>query len=407
MNQQELFASALGLEQPWYIESIDFTPGVTWLEGSITLKLSFIRGTKFPGSDGNFYTAYDTTERKWQHLNFFQHKCFLIAPAPRIMLPNGKTEMVELPWTREGSHFTLFFEAFAMMLIEREMPISKVAKLMNVHDGVIRRVFNYHIAKALKTQDLSTLCSMGVDETSVKKGHNYVTVAVDLETREVIHVTDGKDKQTLKAVKEHLIAQNGKPEQVKHLSMDMSPAFIAGAQEHFPNASITFDKFHVVKLINKAMDDTRRAEQAGCKALKGTRYSWLKNDQNLEPDQIKLRTELAESFPRLGEAYRMKVQFNTFWTEESPAKAKIFLEEWCRKATFSGLKHFENVAITITKHLEGIVEHISTKINNGILEGINSKIQLAKKRARGYRNMDNFKAMIYYLCADLKLNLPM
>lgn len=250
MNQQELFALALGLQEPWHIDSIDFNPGITWNEGNMTIKISFTCGAKFAASDGNFYTAYDTTKRKWQHLNFFQHKCFLIAPAPRIMLPDGKTEVVELPWTREGSRFTLLFEAFAMMLIEREMPISKVAELMGVHDGVIRRIFNYRVTEARKTQDLLAVISIGVDETSVKKGHKYVTVAVDLETRQVIHVTDGKDKQTLKAVKEHLVAHKGQPEQVKHLSMDMSPAFIAGAAEHFPAAFITFDKFHIVKLIN-------------------------------------------------------------------------------------------------------------------------------------------------------------
>jgi transposase len=406
MTQIDLFSKAIGLEAPWYIVDIDFSPTDGMVAGEMNIYLDFVKGSRFLGSDGIGYTGYDTRPRKWQHLNFFQHTCYIHAHVPRLKLASGQTEMVEVPWAREGSHFTLQFEAFGMMLIRSEVTLSKVGEILGVNPGRVARFFNHWVTLAREGQNLKDLCSVGIDETSVKKGHEYVTLAVDLDTRKVIHVTPGKDKSTLGALKEHIITKNGLPLEVSMMSMDMSPAFIAGAAEHFPNAEVTFDRFHIVKLINEAMDHTRRMEQAACKPLKGTRYIWLRNEDTLNEEQLRARDYLKEAYPKIGSAYRLKLQFNTFWTSESTGQAQAFLQEWCKAALASELQPFIKVAGTVQRHLNGILSYITTGITNGILEGINSKVQLAKKRARGFRNIENFINMIYFLTADLKMPYP-
>ncbi len=123
--------------------------------------------------------------------------------------------------------------------------------------------------RALSADKPTKLKKLGMDETSSRKGHRYVTLAVDLDERRVVHVTEGKDKATVKAVKEHLESKGLDIKQVKHASMDMSPSFISGVNEYFPEAEIHFDRFHVVKLLNEAMDEVRKLERKEHDALKG------------------------------------------------------------------------------------------------------------------------------------------
>ena len=133
------------------------------------------------------------------------------------------------------------------------------------HTGVnpqrVWTVFNHWVGRARKSDAPSSITRLGVDETSTEKGHNYVTPGVDLDAGRVLHVTEGKGKATLKDIQEHLENKGVPEEQVKELSMDLSPAFIAGAAKSFPSAEIIFDRFHVVKLLNEAMDKVRQAER--------------------------------------------------------------------------------------------------------------------------------------------------
>ena len=159
---------------------------------------------------------------------------------PRITTTDGHVVTVEVPWSRPGSGFTLLFEAFAMALIEREMPVNRVAEVLGVNPQRVWAVFNHWIEKARQADDPSSITSLGVDETSSRKGHQYVTLGVDMTTSRVIHACGGKGKSTLKNIQQHLESKGVPKEQITQLSMDLSPAFIAGAAESFPAAAITF-----------------------------------------------------------------------------------------------------------------------------------------------------------------------
>ena len=400
-NSQEIFTIALGLESPWYIKEVRFNKKNSRLD----IYLGFTKGHKFKSEDGKLNTAYDTVERSWQHLNFFQHHCYLHAKVPRVKQDGGKVQTQSVPWARPQSGFTLLFEAFAMLLIESEMPVNKAAKILGIYPNRIWTIFNYWIPRAHLADKIEHLEQVGFDETSTKKGHHYLTTMVDLQERRVLYACQGKDSDCIKKNVEYLEEKQVDIKQIKQVCIDMSPAFISGCNSYLPDADITFDKFHVVKEVNKAMDELRKLERRGNDLLKGHKYTLLKS--KLTPKLKEERDLLLEYYPRLGEGYRLKQLFTEFWELKDKQEAEGYLAFWCDLAEDSKIQPFAKAARTIKAHWTGIINYIESRINNGILEGLNSKIQLAKKRARGYANAKNFINMIYFLCGKLKFDYPL
>ncbi|MDQ6991079.1 MAG: ISL3 family transposase [Mariprofundaceae bacterium] len=246
---------------------VDFEAGSTFTDGS-------------DDSDGCAYKAYDSIRKEWRHLNFFEHECYLTARVPRVKRSDGKVRMVSPPWSGKVSGFTLLFEALLMQLC-KAMPVHNVSQLVGVSDYLIWRILDVYIDSAKLHEDLSRVDSIGMDETSIAKGHDYITLFVDLKERSTMHVSKGKSHETAVDFVKVLESKSGCREQVKDVSCDMSPAFIKGVREQLPNAQITFDKFHIMKIINHGVDEVRRAEAKTNPLLKGMRYTVLKNDENL------------------------------------------------------------------------------------------------------------------------------
>jgi len=406
MNSEILIGMALGLESPWKITGLDFKSSNSSKE--LHIHISFKKGAKFKDELGNPCPVHDTIKKQWQHLNFFEHSCHLHCNVPRIKKTNGKVNMVEVPWARKNSGFTLLFEALAMAMIENEMPINKVAKFMRVLPQRIWTIFNHWIKKAYLADYVKCISKLGIDETSSKKGHNYVTLGVDLDSSRVIFATEGKGKKTITDLQQYLETKGVEAKEITDISIDLSPSFISGAKASFPDAKITFDRFHVVKLLNKAMDTVRKLERKEYESLKGHKYTFLRNPENLtdkKTDELKI---LVQIYPLLGEAYRLKESFNLLWEMPDIQKATKYFDAWCDYVTNqSEIPAFVKFARTAQAHKAGIINFAKTRISNGILEGLNCKIQLAKRRARGYRNIENFKNMIYFLCGKLKFDYPL
>ncbi len=406
MNSEALFSMALGLQSPWEVKEVTFSNSES-TGSELHLRIGFKPGSRFPDEANQLCPVHDTVERQWQHLSFFEHTCYLHCAVPRITTSEGKVRTVEVPWARPGSGFTLLFEALALAMIEREMPVNRVAEMLQVNPQRIWTIFNHWISQAKTADDVSSLRKLGVDETSTKKGHRYMTLGVDLDESRVIHITEGKGKATLQSIQQHLENKGVEKEQVEQISMDLSPSFISGAAESFPAAQITFDRFHVVNLLNEAMNQVRIAERKEHEALKGHKYTFLRNRENLSEKQENSLTEMIKLYPTLGEAYRLKVLFNDLWTMPNKPAAEAFLRQWCDEVETARIPAFMKFANTVRAHWSGIIHFVESHITNGILEGINSKIQLAKRRARGYRNINNFINMIYFLCGKLKFDYPL
>lgn len=406
MNSKEIFSLALNLQPPWFIKDITLEKGDSNLFGRLSIQIDFEKGARFTMSDGQEYSAYDTEIKTWQHLNFFEHECFISARVPRVQDNENRVLTVQVPWSRPGSGFTLLFEAFAMLLIEKEMPVNKVAKTVRVTAPRLWRVFNYWIKKAIAKDNVSSVEQIGIDETSSRKGHNYVTVTVDVQERRVIHACEGKDADAVRHMKQELQAKGLRAENIRNVCIDMSPAFISGVFDNFPDTEITFDRFHIKKLLNEAFDKVRHLERKGNDLLKGHKYTFLKAYEKLSGKKQRDLDMLVHMYPKLGEAYRLKVMFDDFWEMTDIQDAQGYLAFWCDMVNDSKIFPLIEFVKTIKAHWFGIVNYLKSNITAGVIEGINNKIQLAKRRARGYRRIDNFINMIYFLCGKLKFDYP-
>ncbi len=404
MKETELIQIALMLTPPWKVAECQFDVNQKRLD----IYLDFAKGSRFscPDCGRADCTVHDTDQKSWRHLNFFQHETYMYARVPRIKCSNCGVRVVNVPWAREGSGFTLLFEAY-IMLLAPSMPVKRIAELVTEHDTRLWRLIQHHVNEARDEADYSDVKQVGIDETSSKRGHNYVTLVVDLEESKTIFATEGKDNATIGRFKDDLIDHGGNPEAIDDVSCDMSPAFIKGIKENLPNAQITFDKFHIIKTLNEAVDEVRRLEQKGQPELKNTRYIFLKNPENLTSKQSDLLKELKLKDLNLKtmRAYQLRLNFQEVWLLP-PDQAEPFLKKWYYWATHSRLEPMKKAAYTIKEHWDGVLNWFKSKISNGILEGINSLVQAAKARARGYRTNDYLIAMIYLITGKLQFNLP-
>lgn len=168
MNSEQLFKMALGIQVPWEVVSINFEGSGS--DKELHINIDFKRGTKFPDESGALCDVYDTKEKTWRHLNFFQHACYLHCRVPRIQTKKGAVKLIEVPWSRPGSGFTLLFEAYVMALIESEMPVNKVGAIINEDAHRLWTIFNYWVGRAYTADEPNTPKKLGIDETSRRKG---------------------------------------------------------------------------------------------------------------------------------------------------------------------------------------------------------------------------------------------
>ena len=399
---QNITSHLLKVSSPWIITKIDLQQK----NKVIDIFIDFEKGSQFCCSEcKNNCTVYDRKVHRWRYLDWFDHRCYLNVQIPRTECPEHGIKIISSnPWGRLDVHYSYLFENMIMRYVA-EMSMSAVSRELGEPDNNLWRVFNYHIKNAIDNQlDLSKVKRVAVDEKSQKKGHTYVTIFTDLDEGNVILVKLGRKKEVFEDFKKWLVEKNGLSENIELFSMDMSVSYKAGREEFFPKSEEVYDHFHIKKALNEAVDNVRKEEVKYIDDLKKTKYIWLKNPQRLtEGQERKLNDFLNESSMETAIAYKMKTAFDQLW-KVHPTKAEPLLENWLHNALISQLKPFVKFVNTVRNNYKGIVKSIKTNITNAIAEGINSKVQIAKSRARGFRSMDSFMAMIYFLGNDFKFN---
>ena len=262
MDGNEILLLGLGIRSPWQL--VDQHMDVDKQPQELHLQVSSERGTKYACPVcGRQCSAHDFQEKTWRHLNFFQHHCYIHASVPRVNCPEHGVKLLEVPWARKGSAFTLLFEQAALALV-REMPVNAAARIIEITDKRLWRIVEHYVAKAVAAFDLSSVRAIGLDETASKRGQNYVTVFIDMQRREkpVVFVTPGHGKATVKAFAAFLKTHNGAPEQILEVVCDMSGAFLSAVPKHLSNAQITVDWFHIVKTFSDALNCVFRFKPA-------------------------------------------------------------------------------------------------------------------------------------------------
>lgn len=294
------------------------------------------------------------------------------------------------------------------MLILADMPIAKASRLLRCNEKSLVRILRYWVNQAVETDDLSGVQAIAVDETSFKRGQSYVTVVLDAQERRVIDVEAGRSEQTVIDFSYKLEKKGGACENIRFASSDMAAAYRSGIQFCFPNAQHTVDKFHVKKLMLEAMDEVRRSEQKATrsKALNTSKRLLMIPERKHSAEQAQKVSALCKEYPKTGRAFRMVQALDVIYASNNYDDAKARYHELYRWLRKSRLEPMKKVALTLRKYADEILNIFQTRMTNAICEGINSMIQAAKRKARGFHTFEGFSSMIYLIAAKLSLACP-
>lgn len=396
-----MFTAALELSSPWLVTEIRFTGEGE--EKELHIDIGYEKGAKFE-HEGEMYSVYDHRERTWQHLDFFQHKCSLHAKVPRVRTKAGRVRLVGVPWASKGSSFTLLFEDKVVGLCKKGMSISGVGEEVRLSWGRAQRIVLRRTSQALANETLEDVGELAVDETSRQKGHSYFTVMSDRERKKVVGVSVGKDKDAFADALVDMEVRGADRKKVRTVTMDMSRTYISAREELMPDSAVVFDRFHIMKKLNEAVDEVRRKEQKQHREqFKKSRYLWLKNGGDLTERQQQRVADLSSAYPNVGTAYRLKELFKQILDRAYHSSDLSDIAIWLDEAYNSGIGPVQKFVMTVLRHWEGVeafFEHLAT---NALAERINLKIQEIKRTAKGFRNTHNFILMIYFHLGGLNL----
>lgn len=408
MEANELFTAGLGLKAPWRLSGHRLDQGKHPHE--LHLEVVADRGASFPCADcGKACKAHDFESFTWRHLNFFQHHCYVTARVPRVDCPDHGVKRVVVPWARAGNRFTLLFEQAALILV-REMPVAAAARFVEVTDKRLWRVIEHYVGRAVAGLDLSRVRAVGLDETASKKGHNYITVFIDMERREkpVLFAVEGKGKASVKAFRAFMLEHGGEPTRVAEVVCDMSAAYLAAVAENFSKAAVTVDWFHVVQLFTTAVDEVRKAEARQPDFPRGARWAVLKagdSERLTEEQQIAL-AELKSGGFATAQAYRAKEQLRWVRKARTRQAARWRLTQFVNEMAdylqpIALLAPVRTALATVAIQAERIIQRWTSSYSNARLEGLNGIFKAARARARGYRKTRTFINIVYLLGAPL------
>jgi transposase len=399
MMTNQLFAAALNIQSPWSVQDVNFDES----KRQLTIQVDFKPGTRFAHVDAlGEHPVHDTQVKRLRHLNFFQHECFLEVRVPRVRLPDGKVRLIEPKWVGKLDGFTLLFEALVLALCQ-QMPFAAVARLVGLSWHRVYAICARYVELALAEADLSTVYEVAIDETSSRRGHNYLTLVADMTARRVVFVTEDRDSKCISEFAHYLCAHQGNPYQIESVSIDMSPAFIKGVDEHLPLARVTFDKFHVVAHASTAVDKMRRIEQKNDPSLKGLRWALLKDRSKLRTEQRADLDALVTQFTskRTARAWLYREQLRDILERKQIQVVSTMLAQWCTNVMRSKVEPMKDVAKMVRSHFDGIVAWTKTRQTNGFIEAINGLFQAAKRKARGFVRFSTMRTVLFLIAGKL------
>ena len=436
----------LGIQEPWSIKSVKLDVPGRKLEVEVECLQAH-----WADEEGQKLPIHGYEVRSWRHLDAFEFETVITGRVPRVRYPakdsgtgktakgaepdndggggdkdndndddddddggggttaGGRTMLVRVPWAEPHSRFTALFESFAVEVMGACRTVTEAARLLRVSWDQAQRIMERAVARGLARRQEAVIPHIGIDEKSFGKGQDYATVVLD-PARECVHdLGPGRTTEATVDLLERCLPDPELRLQVSAAVMDMSAAFAAAVKLTLPSAVIVYDRFHVSKLLNTAVDQVRRAEHKrlsaqGDNTLKNTRYHWLTGPENLEPQKLE---ELEALFARnavVARAWTDRENFALFWDCGTEEEAMTFFKAWERKVNRrKGLQPMKKAAATLRRHLGGLINYVTHPLTNGLAEGINSLIAVLKGAARGLRNFSNFRVRVLFFLGKLDM----
>src|SRR6266852_5095790 len=406
MNDRKLYEQILGITEPWHVEQVELKLEI----GQVLIRVEGSPAVEVCPECGERSPRYDASERRWRHLDTCQYQTILIATIPRTKCGEHGVKQVRVPWSEERSRFTALFEALVIDWLQASESIAAVAKGMRLSWEEVAGIRSRAVARGLERRGRAKLPSnVGVDETSITRGHEYITVVNSLNEARVLEVTDGRTEASLNAFWEQY--EPSELERVEKVAMDMWPGYIGSTRKYLTDADskIVFDKFHILQHLGHAVDLVRRAEDRQLRAegderLIKTRYLWLTHPDRLEGEARARIDALRGGTLRTARAFRYKEHASKLWGYIRRGMAERLWRQWLHGALRCALEPIRVVARMIRNHWDGVINAASSDITNAMSESVNSHIQRIKKRACGFRSRTRFREAILFHLAGLDLS---
>ena len=402
MKDTQLYAQILGIVDPWSVDSVE----LLLKEQKVTIKLTFNEGHQFVCPEcSKEAPRYDKVHRQWRHLDTCQFETTIEADIPRVNCTEHGVHQVSVPWSGSGTRYTLLFECIVISWLQKTT-ISAVAEQLNLDWDAVHGIQRRSVERGLSRRKALTPTDITIDETSEKKGHNYLTIVS--EGKRVLYVEVDREKESIDGFWKTLSVEA--IQGIQSVSVDLWKAYSSSVLENVPDAKqkLCLDRFHVAGYFGKALDKVRKAEhrdlmEVGDEALKGMKYDFLRTSANIDNRTRTGFLEIARSSLKTARAWAMKETAHLLWDflyMGAAEKGWKRLLGWMKRCR---LKPMIELAQSIERHLWMILNAIRLKVNSGCAEGNNSRIQKIKKMACGFRNTENFKNAIYFHLGELDL----
>lgn len=294
------------------------------------------------------------------------------------------------------------------MLLAQTMSLNEARRILRISRTAMLHIVAYWVNKAVKEDDLSTISRLSIDETSFKRGQSYVTVVGAPEQKRVIGVEKGRDVAAVERFSLDFEERKGDCSKIKYISMDMSKTYRSAAGLCFPKATVVYDHFHVKKLMLDAMDMVRREEQGRkmARSRSAGRKLMMIPEYRMNEQQKEKKEALSREYPKLGRAFRMVKQLDDLYFSQTKMEAESVMRKLTSWMMHSKLDPMKEAAASLRRNKEEILAYFEQRLSNAFAEGMNSMIQAAKRKARGYHTFEGYRTAIYLAVGKLSLSYP-
>jgi transposase len=406
MQDTSLYQRILGLSDPWSVGRVELN--VAEQRVDLWVEHQADASWKCPVCQASCPLYDHAGERRWRHLDTCQFQTHLHARIPRINCPAHGVLNVAVPWGARNSRFTLLLERLIIDLLLACQNVQSVCRLLRISWSAAAQVMDRAVARGLLRKQHKPIKYVGVDEKAFQRGHHYLTVVSDLEAGSVEYLAEHRTSESLAGYYQQL------PQEIRQgieaVAMDMHQPYVQATFKHLAEgeSKIVFDRFHIMKKANEALDQVRKSEQLELSRRKDdrllrTRQMWLWGQENLPQKYQDRFKALKDQDLKTAKAWALKEHLRHLWRQADSQQAREFFKHWQQWAKGSKLPPMVRLARTLKTRLNQIVSYCRHPITSAGCEGLNSKITSVKIRAAGYRNLERFKNAIFFYCGKLQL----
>ena len=401
MNEKEFYQRLLGVEAPWKVIGVKLDLEQRRVEVEVSCEPA-----EWVNEAGERAHVHGYEERQWRHLDTCQCETLIRAKVPRVRYGDGSTKMVRVSWAEDRSRFTLMFEAFAIRVLLASASLKAGCALLRISWDQAQQIMERAVARGLGRRKIEALRYVGLDEKSFGHGQSFVSLLCDLDQGRVLEVSLSRSFEATREL--WLGLTQAQRDSIAAVAMDMWDAYLTATQICVPQARIVYDKFHVSKELNTAVDLIRRKEHQqllyqGDQRLTGTRQWWLMRPERLSEACRGQFDRLVRTQLKAARAWIARQLFDSFWQSPDLSSAQEFFSFWYGRAIRSRIPQLKAVAKMLRRHLERLLNYILHPITNAVTEGFNSKIQALRYAARGFRSFANYRVRILFCCGKLSM----